>query len=166
MLQILGEDTTRTACEVADFCTRRERLALEVQIQEFGQTPRQIFSDPHPQKFLKQEENSGEIPKLRSKIRSKENLKETSKERSSAKEERSSDRLVYSPHAISQSTKSLSVEDPEVSSLHSIVPAASNEEEDIVPLGEDFQMEVERVLQKESENISNSFVEEHNYEVR
>ena len=26
----------------------RERAALEMQIQEFGQTPKQLFSSPHP----------------------------------------------------------------------------------------------------------------------
>jgi len=30
-----------------------ERNALEVQISEFGQTPRQLFFKPHPQKYDK-----------------------------------------------------------------------------------------------------------------
>ena len=31
-----------------DSLDKRERAALEVQIQEFGQTPRQLFASPHP----------------------------------------------------------------------------------------------------------------------
>lgn len=30
-----------------------ERKSLEIQIQEFGQTPRQLFKDPHPKKLVK-----------------------------------------------------------------------------------------------------------------
>jgi len=30
-----------------------ERIAFEVQITEFGQTPRQLFKMPHPQKYSK-----------------------------------------------------------------------------------------------------------------
>lgn len=30
-----------------------ERNAIEVQISEFGQTPRQLFKKPHPEKYTK-----------------------------------------------------------------------------------------------------------------
>ena len=44
--------TYEGAVDVASIADKRHRAALEVQINEFGQCPRQIFSTPHPSRLV------------------------------------------------------------------------------------------------------------------
>lgn len=39
------------AADVAAIADHRQRLAVEAQINEFGQCPRQLFSQPHPRRL-------------------------------------------------------------------------------------------------------------------
>lgn len=44
--------TYEGAVDVTQISDKRERHALECQINEFGQCPRQIFAAPHPRRLL------------------------------------------------------------------------------------------------------------------
>ena len=41
-----------------------QRAALEIQINEFGQTPKQLFKIPHPPRYPVQEENKESTEEL------------------------------------------------------------------------------------------------------
>lgn len=44
--------TYEGSVDVESIADRRERMALESQINEFGQCPRQLFSTPHPPRLV------------------------------------------------------------------------------------------------------------------
>ena len=44
--------TYEGAVDVASITDARQRVALELQINEFGQCPRQIFKTPHPSRLV------------------------------------------------------------------------------------------------------------------
>lgn len=54
-------------CSITDAA---ERKSLETQIMEFGQTPKQLFKSPHPQRFTSQS-----VPKIISGVINPQSIK-------------------------------------------------------------------------------------------